>query len=193
MTVRTGVVNVVMNLSHGPFENIARLATLAILVLGVGSVLSPFHNASIGPEELAPAAKPAPSIPAPKSNNWSRSERYALREGRKGNKEGGAGAAKNVKMALDWLVRHQKDDGSWSSNAPLDQCRNPESPCENEDPWHKSLGTGFTGFDVGVTGLALLAFTGRGSTHVEAEKSAYRESIEKALSWLLAQQSQAKE
>ncbi|MEM7262937.1 MAG: hypothetical protein AAF488_13170 [Planctomycetota bacterium] len=60
------------------------------------------------------------------------------------------------------------------------------------DPAHDAR-TGHQWVDVGVTGLAVLAFLGRGNTHIEAEKPEYQDSIRKAATWLLAQQQDAPE
>jgi len=61
--------------------------------------------------------------------------------------------------ALRWLADSQQDDGSWSAPAAANQ--------------------------VGVTGLALLAFLGAGEYWAESE---HREVVADAAAWLLAQQ-----
>ena len=53
--------------------------------------------------------------------------------------------------ALKWLARHQNPDGSWGAKSFQRQCRST-----------KCLGAGDEQFDIGLTGLALLAFTGAG-------------------------------
>ena len=74
-----------------------------------------------------------------------------------GNRPGGGLATTNkiedesVLAALQWLARHQNPDGSWGAKAFQHQCR-----------ISKCAGTGDEQFDIGLTGLALLAFTGAG-------------------------------
>ena len=67
-------------------------------------------------------------------------------------REGGtARSEKSVDDGLDWIVRHQRADGSWSLNFH-DQCQ--ASPC----PFQLAR----TQSDTAATGLALLAASGRG-------------------------------
>jgi len=54
---------------------------------------------------------------------------------------------------LIWLARHQNQDDSWGARGFQDQCR-----------ITKCSGPGDEQFDVGLTGLALLALTGAGYT-----------------------------
>ena len=55
---------------------------------------------------------------------------------------------------LKWLARHQETDGRWSGASFDAACRGPE----------RCSGTGAASHDVGITGLALLAFLGAGYT-----------------------------
>ncbi|MFQ5654021.1 MAG: hypothetical protein ACE5GW_04745, partial [Planctomycetota bacterium] len=55
------------------------------------------------------------------------------------------------------------------------------------EKWILEEERGYPGHDVGVTGLALLAFVGAGHTHT-SDESEHREVVEKALEWILAQQ-----
>jgi hypothetical protein len=59
-----------------------------------------------------------------------------------------------VLSALIWLARHQNADGSWSAQRFAHNC----------EPGVRCTGPGDEAFDVGLTGLALLAFTGGGYT-----------------------------
>ncbi|WP_162006733.1 prenyltransferase/squalene oxidase repeat-containing protein [Roseimaritima sediminicola] len=82
-----------------------------------------------------------------------------------------------VERALEWLIAHQRKDGSWSfdlSGAPCDgRCANPrENPDRLPAP------------PTAATGLALLAFLGAGYTH---ESGPYREQIDRALYYLRGQ------
>jgi len=80
---------------------------------------------------------------------------------------GGTAAAQEIKIpddakpsppaivdALDWLARHQGDDGYWHAGAFDAKCQG--AKCDGFGD-----GTG----DVGVTALAVLAFLGNGETH----------------------------
>ncbi len=65
-----------------------------------------------------------------------------------------------VELALKWLAAHQSPDGGWEAegwNAWCDRERNPDGGGLE--------GAGRFGSDVGVTGLALLAFLGAGYTN----------------------------
>ena len=72
-------------------------------------------------------------------------------------------AESSVRAGLTWLARAQEPDGSWS-------CRR----------WG-----GSGAHDVGVTGLALLAFLGAGYTQ---ERGPFRPTVRRALAWLRASQ-----
>jgi len=79
---------------------------------------------------------------------------------------GGSPATESaVEAALRWLARHQEPDGHWNGK--------------------KYEAKGNDG-DVGITGLALLAFLGAGHT----EKSGrFRDNVRRAQAWLISQQS----
>jgi len=64
--------------------------------------------------------------------------------------------------ALDWLRRHQDPDGSWKARDFTERC---SVTCRNADSSRHGDGRGSSENDVGVTGLALLAFVGTGHTH----------------------------
>jgi hypothetical protein len=81
------------------------------------------------------------------------------------NKGGGSKLTQDAVInALRWLARHQNDGGSWSATRHVDRCgRVP-----------KFSGTcipnpGAESFDIGLTGLSLLAFLGAGYTHLSKE------------------------
>jgi hypothetical protein len=80
-----------------------------------------------------------------------------------------------VALALAWLASRQIDDGHWNGRGPPDASPPMESPARYD-------------FDVAMTGLATLCFLGADFTH--AGDSEYRETVEKALVWLLAHQSE---
>lgn len=80
-------------------------------------------------------------------------------------KSGGATkeSERAVDLGLDWLVRHQQDDGSWSFQ------HGPDDPGTEVCP-------------TGATGLALLAFLGAGHTH---KKGLYRSQVNLGLKYLV--------
>lgn len=96
-----------------------------------------------------------------------------LRGKRKGRlpEDGAVGAG------LDWLKAHQSPDGSWDCDNFM----------ANGDPKKGALcdGRGEASYDVGVSGLALLAFLGAGHTYRDGP---YRDCVRKGLKWLVAQQ-----
>lgn len=99
----------------------------------------------------------------------------ARRLGFGGNGGGGGGQKLHIVLddALSWLAAHQSQDGSWDTDGFHAQCGAIGSvPCD---------GPGRAGQDVGVTGLALLAFLGKGDTPNEGE---YRTQVGKAVRWL---------
>ncbi len=65
---------------------------------------------------------------------------------------------KTVMAGLLWLARHQNPNGSWGATSFQHQCQGT-----------KCGGTGSAKYDVGITGLALLAFTGAGYTSESKE------------------------
>ncbi|WP_145096625.1 prenyltransferase/squalene oxidase repeat-containing protein [Rosistilla carotiformis] len=82
-----------------------------------------------------------------------------------------------VEAALDWLVAHQQNNGSWDfdlSKAPCNgQCRNPRT---NPD--------GQATPKTAATGLALLPFLGAGYTH---QSGKHAETISRAIYYLRGQ------
>lgn len=98
--------------------------------------------------------------------------KYARRAAR----EGGAATDAAVGEALDWLVRHQDPAGYWPSAGFTKACQ--QNRCSGE---------GVPGVDVGVTGLALLAFLGAGNTPNTGE---HREVVTRGIAWLVSTQHQ---
>ncbi len=86
-----------------------------------------------------------------------------------------------VRQALGWLVRHQSDDGRWDIN---DFMKNHENKGKRADG-----GGNRKDQDIGVSGLATLAFLGAGHTHVPAkdtgELSPHAKTVQKALDWII--------
>jgi len=84
---------------------------------------------------------------------------------------------KTIKLGLQWLRDHQSEDGYWDVDefalnnlAGVNGCRE---------------GAGIAAQDIGITGLALLAFLGEGSTTVRGE---YQETVKRGIGWLLDMQ-----
>jgi len=101
-------------------------------------------------------------------------------------KFGGGGTQSSVTAGLQWLARHQGGEGGWS-------CEGFSATCHGG----KCSGGGADQFDVGVTGLALLAFLGNGTTHtsrlsyidpISHQKVYPGKVVKKGLDWLIAQQ-----
>jgi hypothetical protein len=85
---------------------------------------------------------------------------------------------------LLWLARHQSPDGRWSSDGF-------GAACGKADGAAGCDGAGEAGFDVGVTGLALLAFVGAGFTHkhnADFNGIPVGNVVKKGLAWLTDRQ-----
>ena len=100
---------------------------------------------------------------------------------------GGPGTERAVLGALWWLVRHQNPDGSWSSRFFKKQCgKYPGTEgmkCRNEDPAFAE-DRGDAGNDIGVTALALLAFTGSGHTHQFGRRREFVAAVKRGVRYL---------
>lgn len=78
---------------------------------------------------------------------------------------------RHVRAGLDWLARHQDEDGGWDCDRFMKHDVAPDV-CD---------GAGRASYDVGVTALALLAFLGDGNTLRSGE---HRDVVKKAVVWL---------
>ncbi|MHC4661196.1 MAG: prenyltransferase/squalene oxidase repeat-containing protein [Planctomycetota bacterium] len=89
-----------------------------------------------------------------------------------------------VTGALNWLNRHQDaDTGKWDVDNYGKHCKDPNFPCTDVV---KSPASGNSAdFDIGVTGLATLAFLGYGQTH---RYGRYKKTVRRALQFLVKQQ-----
>lgn len=93
-------------------------------------------------------------------------------------RDGGGNARSEAAVAagLQWLSRHQAQDGHWS----LDDFHT-DGKCNCKDRGQKD--------DTLATGLALLPFLGSGETHKAAGKDKlYGKTVERGLKWLIAKQ-----
>ena len=85
-----------------------------------------------------------------------------------------------IDQGLDWLARHQADDGSWDADGFQRRCEESETPCDG-------IGKGQHGeevpcpFDDPITALATLAFLAAG--HLE-EDALHRSVVDAALEHL---------
>ncbi len=95
--------------------------------------------------------------------------------GKLGGGRGGKLTAQAIETGLQWLKDHQDEDGKWDADEFMKHD-------ENGDP---CTGAGDALHDVGVTGLALLAFLGDGST---MKSGPYKDVIKNGILWLRGQQ-----
>ncbi|MCK6439332.1 MAG: hypothetical protein L6Q71_03930, partial [Planctomycetes bacterium] len=96
----------------------------------------------------------------------------------------------NVKAGLQWLADHQNDNGSWSSTNFMDVSKRLKKGAATtgiiEFERVGEAGTGYANsVDVGLTGLALLAFVGDGYT---LRKGEFRETVRRAFDYLVSVQ-----
>ena len=82
----------------------------------------------------------------------------------------------STEAALEWLKNHQDEDGKWDCDGFGKHDDPASEPCG---------GPGNATHDVGVTGLALLAFFGHGST---MRSGAHKDTIKRGVNWLRTQQ-----
>jgi hypothetical protein len=92
-----------------------------------------------------------------------------------GGKPGGEAINRAVEDGLMWLANHQSPDGFWSCAAFDTECgkQGEDTICD---------GTGNPQFDVGITGLSLLAFLGAGYTHKEGK---HKKTVKDGLRYLV--------
>src|SRR5262245_8076654 len=91
-----------------------------------------------------------------------------------GGGRGGSKAEAAVLSALIWLKKHQSPEGFWDSDGFPAMCE--KNQCG---------GIGSAAHDVGLTGLALLAYLGAGETHVEGR---FKNTVKDGLQWLMTVQ-----
>ncbi len=90
----------------------------------------------------------------------------------------GAPVDLGINQGLEWLKKHQNQDGSWSASNYFKNCQ--EQPkCE---PGKDQAGD----TDVAMTGYALMCFLGSGYDHKSPSK--YRKVCAGAVSWLISKQ-----
>jgi hypothetical protein len=93
----------------------------------------------------------------------------------KGRRGGGGGTEPALAAGLKWLADHQDDDGKWDADEFM----------KHDPSTDVCDGAGRADHDVGLTGLALLAFLGDGHT---TRQGKYKNQVVKAVQWLREQQ-----
>ena len=88
---------------------------------------------------------------------------------------GGSGTEQALRDGLEWLKDHQDPDGKWDSDEFMKH-----DPADD-----KCDGAGHATHDVGLTGVALLAFLGDGHT---TNHGKYKNVVSAGISWLKEQQ-----
>lgn len=102
-------------------------------------------------------------------------QRNPARRGGLADAMGGNDASEQaVELGLDFLARHQLEDGRWSLHN-----------LAGDKPGYENAGAGDMKTDTAATGLALLAFYGAGYTHSDGK---YREVVRRGLDHLLSHQ-----
>lgn len=98
--------------------------------------------------------------------------------GRFGSGPGGPGRTPGsgcVNAALDWLAAHQDADGGWDADGFM----------KHDPAGDRTDGPGYANHDIGVTGLALLAFLGNGHTMT---RGTHKEVVRRGIRWLTREQ-----
>jgi len=86
---------------------------------------------------------------------------------------GGSGTEQALRDGLEWLKAHQSEDGSWDCDDFMQNCgKIGQTVCD---------GPGQAPHDVGLTGLALLAFLGDGNTTSQGQ---YKDVVARGIAWL---------
>jgi len=83
-----------------------------------------------------------------------------------------------VDLALQWLVRHQREDGSWCFNQQLGEHHCVGCQCRDPGPYTTDTLNG-------ATGMVLLALLGAGHTQLDGP---YRDEVTAGLRYLIEQQ-----
>lgn len=94
-----------------------------------------------------------------------------------------------VFAALEWLWRHQDADGGWKAAGFNNRSvRERRGLSANRDSRRYRTDTGWEENNVGVTALAILAFTRSGHTHMASENDKFVDCLKNAVKYLLKQQ-----
>ena len=98
-----------------------------------------------------------------------------------------------VLAALEWLYRHQSQDGGWRAADFAQDVRELRGESRNRRAERYPSDRGHPINDVGVTGLAILAFTGYGHTHHEGEHPHFVRALRAAVKYLTSIQDQSRD
>lgn len=96
---------------------------------------------------------------------------------------GGRGYEQSIAEGLKWLKDHQSQEGMWENEHFMNNCGKDGRTGTCSRP-------GLGHYDVGLTGLALLAFLGDGHTTREGQ---YKEVVARGVNWLRDQQRDSSE
>ncbi|MBN1422707.1 MAG: hypothetical protein JXP34_28280 [Planctomycetes bacterium] len=94
-----------------------------------------------------------------------------------------SGLGSAIASHLAWLARHQAPSGRWGLDSFSDWCR-PVGSCEDSRPEDAVEGRGLVVSDVGVTALAILAFTESSHSHRLGEQFSFVDAVRKAQGFL---------
>ncbi|MEE3181455.1 MAG: prenyltransferase/squalene oxidase repeat-containing protein [Planctomycetota bacterium] len=105
-------------------------------------------------------------------------------------REGGSeGTESAVLAALEWLYRHQDADGGWkAADFNKGTVREKRGPSSNKDSKRYPTDLGWAETDIGVTSLAILAFTGFGHTHMDGEYDHFVTCLKQAVKYMVRNQ-----
>ena len=161
----------------------------AWLLVLCAAALSPRHGLAQGGK---PSTKPAPALesgkkdgdvdvgkPKPVFDSTPAKPKAYVGRGRRlppGLQGMGKQAAIAIELGLEWLKNHQDKDGRWDCDEFM-----------KHDGADRCDGSGSPSNDVAVTGLALLAFLGDGSS---LRSGPYQEALTAGVKWLQQQQDQ---
>jgi hypothetical protein len=132
-------------------------------VIGSPTAISDAKGSSIAALRL-PELNARISAPFSGRTGMSRAK-LVLREG------GTARSEQAVEDGIDWLARHQREDGSWSLNY-AQQCQ--AGGCVSAEVMNS---------DTAATGLALLPMLGAGYTHTVKNK--HQDTVRRGIEWLV--------
>jgi hypothetical protein len=88
--------------------------------------------------------------------------------------------SRSVDLALQWFTRHQSPNGMWDVDGYQNNCVDAGGKCE---PGENQKGNA----DIACTSYAVMCYLGMGHDHMTPGK--YKGVMEKAVNWLLTQQS----
>ncbi len=140
------------------------MSTVQRLIAGLGAAPAPVKTPFLRPRVELKPVRPETDLGA--------------FVGRAGARHARPSAASAITNALEWLKAHQSPTGAWEAAGFADWCNGQRVPLEAARP----DGRGKPLYDIGVTGLALLAYTGAGHTY--RGKGPYTETIAKGLRYL---------